>query len=226
VLAGEQQRGPFPPELGLECLRIALELRLEFIVGGLGQQFDRCFEVGGAGEDPLPEVDLGTEAVGLPEDPLGASLVIPEAGRLGQGLELGNALALGLEVKDAPRSTGSVRPGRGWRTRPLVPGLEILEQDRPQFDESKGGLAPSDDGVHAGTVAIVRAHAAVAVTVQGCRVTAGSAVTLAGDQIDERGFFGLLQWTPSIRRRWALAAGAGATCQGTRAVRGRRVGPV
>ncbi len=185
MLAGEQQRGPFPPELGLECLRIALELRLEFIVGGLTQQFDRYFEVGGAGEDPLPEVDLGTEAVGLPEDPLGAALVIPEAGRLGQGLELGNALALGLEVKDAPRSTGSVRPGRGWRTRPLVPGLEILEQDRPQLDDLQRGLAPGDDGVDTWTVSVVGTYPAVAVAIERCGVTTGSALSLTGDEIHE-----------------------------------------
>ena len=32
------------------------------------------------------------------------------------------ARALVVEVKDAPRSTGSVQPGRGWRTRPPSSG--------------------------------------------------------------------------------------------------------
>ena len=78
----------------------------------------------------------------------------------------------------------------------LVPDLEILEQDRPEFDQAQGRLAPGDDGVHAGTVAVVGAHAAVAVTVEGCRVAARSAVTLTGDEIDERRFLGLLQLVP------------------------------
>ena len=50
------------------------------------------------------------------------ALVVPEPGLLGQRLELGDARFLGLEVKDAPRSTGSVQPGRGWRTRPPSSG--------------------------------------------------------------------------------------------------------
>jgi hypothetical protein len=74
----------------------------------------------------------------------------------------------------------------------LVPDLEILEQDRPELDESKGRLAPGDDGVHAGTVAIVGADAAVAVAVECCGVAARAAIALAGDQIDERRFLGLL----------------------------------
>ena len=84
-----------------------------------------------------------------------------------------------------------------------VAGLEVLEQDRTELDEPQGGLAPGDDGVHAGTVAVVGADAAVAVAVEGGRVAARSAVTLAGDEIDERRFLGLLQRRPS------LCAGAG-----------------
>jgi hypothetical protein len=73
-----------------------------------------------------------------------------------------------------------------------VPGLEILEKDRTELDESEGRLAPGDDGVYAGTVAIVGADAAVAVTVQRRGVAAGAAIALAGNQIDERLFLGLL----------------------------------
>jgi hypothetical protein len=78
----------------------------------------------------------------------------------------------------------------------LVPGLQILEQDRAQLDEAQRGLASGDDGVHAGAVTIVRAHPAVAVAIEGCRVTARSAVTLTGDEIDERCFLSLLHKLP------------------------------
>ena len=78
----------------------------------------------------------------------------------------------------------------------LVPGLQILEQDRAQLDEAQRGLASGDDGVHAGAVTIVRADPAVAVAIEGCRVTARSAVTLTGDEIDERCFLSLLHGLP------------------------------
>jgi hypothetical protein len=77
-----------------------------------------------------------------------------------------------------------------------VAGLEVLEQDRTELDESEGRLAPGDDGVHAGTIAVVGADAAVAVTVEGGPVAARSAVSLTGDEIDERRFLGLLQLVP------------------------------
>ena len=83
----------------------------------------------------------------------------------------------------------------------LVPALEILEQDRAELDESEGRLAPGDDGVHAGTVAVVGADAAVAVTVEGCGVTAGPAVAFTGDEINEGRFLGLLHVTLSLLGR-------------------------
>ncbi len=73
-----------------------------------------------------------------------------------------------------------------------VPGLEILEEDRTELDESEGRLAPGDDGVHAGTVAVVGADAAIAVTVERRGVAAGAAIALTRNQIDERLFLGLL----------------------------------
>ena len=78
----------------------------------------------------------------------------------------------------------------------LVPGLQILEQDRAQFDEAQRGLASGDDGVDAGAIAIVGTDAAVAITVEGCRVAARPTVALTGDQIDERRFLGLLHGLP------------------------------
>src|SRR6266566_4679624 len=46
----------------------------------------------------------------------------------------------------------------------------------------------------------MRADAAVAVAVEGCRVAAGTAVAFAGDQIDERCFLGLLHGSLSSWR--------------------------
>jgi hypothetical protein len=74
----------------------------------------------------------------------------------------------------------------------LVPDLEILEQDWPELNQSQGGLAPGDDGVHAGAIAVVGADAAVAVTVERGGIAARAAIALAGDQIDKRRFLGLL----------------------------------
>jgi len=80
----------------------------------------------------------------------------------------------------------------------LTPALQILEQDGSQLDEPQGRLAPGDDGVHARTVAVVRAHATVAVAVERGRVAARPTVSLAGDEIDERDFLGLLHGLPSL----------------------------
>ena len=87
----------------------------------------------------------------------------------------------------------------------LVPDLEILEQERAQLDEPQRRLAPRDDGVDAGTVAVVGAHAAIAVTVQSRSVAAGTAIALAGDQIDERGILSLLHGPSLFATRWARA---------------------
>jgi hypothetical protein len=74
----------------------------------------------------------------------------------------------------------------------LVASLKVLEQDRTELDQAKGRLAPGDDGVDTRTVAVVGADATVAITVECRGVTARSAVPLAGNQIDERRFLGLL----------------------------------
>ena len=81
-----------------------------------------------------------------------------------------------------PNPLGQVANGGGVH---LVASLEVLQQDRTELDEAHGRLAPGDDGVHAGAVAVVRADAAVAVTVEGCGVAARAAVALTGDEIDE-----------------------------------------
>ena len=81
---------------------------------------------------------------------------------------------------------------------PLAARLKIMEQDRTELDQPQGGLAPGDDGVHAGTVAVVGADAAVAVTVQGGGVAAGPTVAFASDEIHELGILSLLHTSLSL----------------------------
>jgi hypothetical protein len=113
VLAGEQQRGALAPEVGPQRGGVTLELGGEVGIRGLGQQLDRSLEVRGAREEAMPCLDLGSEPVGLAKDLLRGPLVIPELGLEGQRVELCDALLFGLEVKVAPRSTGSALRGRG-----------------------------------------------------------------------------------------------------------------
>jgi hypothetical protein len=185
VLPREQERGPLSIEVPFELGRRPVELGRQLVVAGLLDQLEGREEIVDPRLEAAPQLDLGPKAVGLAQDLLGAALVVPEAGLAGQRLELGDTRFLGLEVKDAPRSTESAPPGRERWTRPLVAGLEVLEQDRTELDQPKGGLAPGDDGVHAGTVAVVGADATVAVTVERCCVAAGSAITFTGNEIDE-----------------------------------------
>jgi hypothetical protein len=192
VVTAEQQRRPFAGEVLLERGRDGAELGGQLGIGRLLDELEQSERFVGPRRQSAPELDLGAQAVGFTEDPLGGALVVPEPGFEILCVELGDAALLRLEVKDAPRSTGSARPGRERRMRPSVPDLEILEQDRSELDQAEGLLAPGDDGVHAGTIAVVGADAAVAVTVE-CRcIAARPTIPLAGDEIDERGFLGLL----------------------------------
>ncbi len=122
VLAGEQQGGPFADDVLLERGRVTGQLGFEFGVRSLVEQLEGRLEVLGAGGERSPRVDLIAQAVGLAQDLLGPALVVPEPGFLGQRLEFGDAGVLCLEVKDAPRSTGSARSGRGWWTHPPSSG--------------------------------------------------------------------------------------------------------
>jgi hypothetical protein len=174
------------PEVRFERRRAAGEFRLQVGVAGFVDQLDQGQQLIRSGQEALPQADLRAQAVRLAEDPLGGPLVIPEPRFLGQCVELGDAGFTCCEVKDAPRSTGSGPPSREWPRRPLgARGLSFLEQDRTELDEAQGALAPGDDGVHAGTIAVVRADAAVAVAVQRSRIAAVPAIAFAGDEIDE-----------------------------------------
>jgi hypothetical protein len=124
VLAREQQCGPFPIEVLLELRRRPIQLGGQLLVARLLDELERGQQIVDARLEAAPQLDLGAEAVGLAERLLGAALIVPEPGLAGQGLELGDARFLGLEVKDAPRSTGSARPGREWWRRPLSCGPE------------------------------------------------------------------------------------------------------
>jgi hypothetical protein len=78
---------------------------------------------------------------------------------------------------------GEVADGRVLH---LIPLAKILEQDRPQLDDLQRGLAPSDDGVHTRTIAVVGADSTVAVAVEPRRIAAGTAIALTGNEIGER----------------------------------------
>jgi hypothetical protein len=77
-------------------------------------------------------------------------------------------------------------------TSTLVATPDVLQQDRAELDEANCALAPGDDGVHTGTVAVVGADAAVAVTIEGGGIAARPAISLTRDEIDESLFLGLL----------------------------------
>jgi hypothetical protein len=94
VLAREEERRTFAPEVGLEACGVAVELGLELRVGCLVEQLDRGQEVVGATEQALPQRELVTERIRFAEDFLGAPLVVPEPGLLGERVELADALGL------------------------------------------------------------------------------------------------------------------------------------
>ncbi len=201
VVAREQEQRPLAPELAVERVCLALDVRLGIGVGGLDEQVDQLDQIRCALLQGSPQGDLLAQTLGLAQDLLRRPLVVPEPGFAGSPVELGQVLALGGEVKDAPRSTRSARPGREWTQRPLGAHLEILEQDRTKLDQPQGRLAPCDDGVHAGTVAVVGADSTVAITVEGGGVAAGSAIPFARDQIHELGFLSLLHGSLSLALR-------------------------
>jgi len=222
VLAGEQQQGPLSLELGPQGIRLALDVRLRVGVGGTLEQLQQLDEVGGALLEGAPEGDLVAQALRLAQDLLRRALIVPEPGFAGPPVELRDPRLLGGEVKDAPRSTGSARRGRGWTRRPLGPHSQVLEQDRTELDQPEGCLAPGDYGVHAGTVTVMGADAAVAVTVERGGVAAAAAIPFASDEIHELGFLSLLHKSLSL----ALRCRSGVTCRdvGAGCVGARRMG--
>ena len=65
-------------------------------------------------------------------------------------------------------------------------GAEVLEQQWAQLDDPQCRLASGHHGVHAGTIPVVGAFAAIAVAVEPRGIATGAAIALAGDQVGER----------------------------------------
>ena len=183
VRPGEQERRPLTLVVDAQGIRLGVDLRRQGGVG-LGQLGD-LVEVVGALQQGTPEGQLVAQAVGLTEHALRVLGVVPQVGRPGRRLERVQAIGLRPEVKAAPRSLGSARRARGRRRRPLASPAQVLQEQRPQLDDAQGRLAPCDDGVHAGAVAVVRAGPAVAIAVEPRGIAAGTAIALTGDQVDE-----------------------------------------
>jgi hypothetical protein len=111
VVAREEEEGPFPLERPADLVRLLLEVGLGLGIGRLLEEGDELLEIVGALLEAAPERYLVAQALGFAEDGLGRPLVLPEV-RLGPtGIERREALFLGPEVKDAPRSTGSAPRG-------------------------------------------------------------------------------------------------------------------
>jgi hypothetical protein len=146
--------------------------------------------------DTAPERQFLTEPFGLAQQPLRGALVVPETGLSDVSVQLRQTLLFSLEVKDAPMSPGSAGPGRGSRPAPLGAASRVLEKDRAELYQAQGALAPGDDGVHAGAVDVVGTDSAVAIAVQGSRITTIPAISLTGDEIDECRFLCLLHYSP------------------------------
>jgi len=118
ILTGEQELGPLAKEIAFEVLDRAVDLALELGITGLLGELQRRLEIVGSRQEARPQLDLGPEAVGLAQDALRATGVVPEA-RLGSALvECGQAFLFAGKVKDAPRSIGSAPPGPGRVRRP------------------------------------------------------------------------------------------------------------
>jgi hypothetical protein len=83
VLAGEQQRRPFPLEVTLQRTCLALELGGQLGIIGLLDELEGRQEIIGAALEVAPQRDIGSKRIRLAEDLLRASLVVPEAGRAG-----------------------------------------------------------------------------------------------------------------------------------------------
>jgi hypothetical protein len=95
VLAGEEQQGAFPLELGPERVGLAADLGLGLRVGGVGQEVEQLFEVRGPLLQLAPQGDLIAQALGFAGDLLRRARVVPEPGLTGAGVELGDPRLLG-----------------------------------------------------------------------------------------------------------------------------------
>ncbi len=122
MLAAEQEQGPLALVLGCDRGEVAVELGLELGVARLLDERNQLDEIVSTTSKVAPRGELGAEIVGLAEDALGCALIVPEPWRGRLRIQLGKPALLGVEVKDAPRSTGSAPRDPGWRWRPPSSG--------------------------------------------------------------------------------------------------------
>jgi hypothetical protein len=137
VFTREQERGPLPAEISVKARRLGVELRRQLRIGRFLDELEGREQVVGPTFEIAPQLDLRSEGARLAENLLGRPLVVPEPGLCRQPLEMRGARLFRPEVKDAPRSTGSAPRDPGLWTSPLIPDLEILEQDRAELDQAQ-----------------------------------------------------------------------------------------
>ena len=89
-------------DLGPELRHALGDLAIEARVARLGGELEHHAEVLGRGRE-LPDAGHRAGELGaLPDELLGAPVVLPEGGRRHLGVERGEATLLGRDVKDAP----------------------------------------------------------------------------------------------------------------------------
>ena len=219
VLAAEQQGGPLAAEVASQRRGVALELRLEVGVGGLVEQLQQRPRGRRRATSRSRHVSISVRRPSASRRTFCASRWSSQ--NPGSWVSVSSCVTRCCLASRSKTPRGRPDPfgqvADGGRVH-LVPDLEILEQQRPQLDEPQGRLAPRDDGVHAGTVAIVGTDAAVAVAIQRGGVTArcGSRARTRSDRRTRRPR--PASRTPSLRNdagHWRLGAGAGsAACRG------------
>ena len=111
VLPAEQECRPLALEVELDGRRVPVEIGLHLRIGRILEELGELTQRGGPGFELAPRLDLGAQPVGLAQDLLGGVAVVPETRDEGQLVELGEPCFLDVEVKDAPRSTGSAPSG-------------------------------------------------------------------------------------------------------------------
>ncbi len=157
--------------------------QLGIVVGG--GQLRQLEEIRRASLEVAPDAQLLAQALGVTQQLLRGTRVVPEVGCGALLVELRQAALLVGEVKASPRWPARAPRGRGWPPGPSATRSQVLQQDRPELDHAQRALATGYDGVHAGTIPVVRADAAITVTVKAGSVAALAAVALTRNQIEE-----------------------------------------
>src|SRR5439155_1534136 len=89
-------------EVSAEAGDLGGDLGIEAPVVRLGRELKEHGEVLGAGDELLQPADAPAELGALPNELLGAAVVLPEGGRRHPGVERGEPLLFRRNVKDAP----------------------------------------------------------------------------------------------------------------------------